>query len=173
MKLSCLVAVLAFIFITPAQARMYQWQDPDTGTTQLSGKPPSWYRSGRIGPRVFVFENGRIIDDTDVVLSDEHRELMRQRAYLQAEEDLIAAKQTAMEASREKTGSGKEENYGIEEGMPEVTDVDEQEPAELASAEGAETGGKQKKELSLEDMKQLIWEWERRQEEKAREIIGN
>jgi len=27
------------------QAQMYQWTDPESGTTQLSGKPPAWYRS--------------------------------------------------------------------------------------------------------------------------------
>lgn len=48
----------------PASARMYQWIDSATGTVQLSGSAPAWYRNARPGPRVFVFENGRLVDDT-------------------------------------------------------------------------------------------------------------
>jgi len=103
MKKICLIISLVVIAITPAHARMYQWQDPDTGTTQLSGKPPGWYRNGRIGPRIFVFDNGKIIDDTDIVLSDVHRDLMRQRAFIQAEEDLQRAIESAIEAGHAKT----------------------------------------------------------------------
>ncbi len=44
--------------------RMYQWLDPATGTMQLAGAPPAWYVNGAAGPRVRVFENGRVIEDT-------------------------------------------------------------------------------------------------------------
>lgn len=43
--------------------RMYQWTDPSTGRTHFSGRPPHWYRKGD-GPRVLVFEDGRLVDDT-------------------------------------------------------------------------------------------------------------
>lgn len=46
------------------RARMYQWVDPQTGTPYLSSDPPGWYRTPRKGPRVLVFQNGRIVDDT-------------------------------------------------------------------------------------------------------------
>jgi len=50
---------------TPAEAaRMYEWIDPDTGTVQLAGRPPPWYRTTLTGPRVRVIEHGRVIDDT-------------------------------------------------------------------------------------------------------------
>ena len=45
-------------------AKMYQWVDPNTGTVQLAGQPPPWYRSTRAGPRVRVYEHGNVIDDT-------------------------------------------------------------------------------------------------------------
>lgn len=46
------------------RTRMYQWVDPQSGTPYLSSNPPSWYRTPQTGPRVLVFENGRIVDDT-------------------------------------------------------------------------------------------------------------
>ena len=68
-------------------ARMYQWVEPDTGTTQLSGKPPVWYRSGHAGPRVLVFDNGRLIDDTAIKVQAEVRNRLRQEALAIAREE--------------------------------------------------------------------------------------
>ncbi len=98
--------ILLFILLlqvsTVALARMYQWVDPDTGTTQLSGKPPSWYRSEAGGPRVFVFENGRLVDDTGIVLSAMENERLRQQALLRAEQDRQAAMEKLLQAKRQK-----------------------------------------------------------------------
>jgi hypothetical protein len=66
-----LIILLCMLQIMPVAARMYQWNDPATGTTQLSGAPPAWYRSGETGPRVFVFERGRLIDDTGVAVDEQ------------------------------------------------------------------------------------------------------
>jgi hypothetical protein len=44
--------------------RMYQWVDPQTGTVQLGGQPPPWFRRAEPGPRVRVYEHGKVIDDT-------------------------------------------------------------------------------------------------------------
>jgi hypothetical protein len=57
------------LFVLPALAeqagaRMYQWRDAVTGSLQLAGKPPRWYRNGEPGPRVKVFERGQLVDDT-------------------------------------------------------------------------------------------------------------
>lgn len=59
-----LCATLLLLMAATAWARMYQWVDPRSGTVQLSGSPPAWYRAAKAGPRVFVFENGRLVDDT-------------------------------------------------------------------------------------------------------------
>lgn len=75
-----IVCLLSTLSAGPAQARMYQWVDTQTGTVQLSGAPPAWYRSTQSGPRVFVFENGRLVDDTARELPAEQSALLRATA---------------------------------------------------------------------------------------------
>ena len=90
----CLVGLVFFsqsVLMQSVQAQMYQWTDPESGTTQLSGKPPAWYRSVEGGPRVFVFNRGKIVDDTGIKISDEQRISLRTKAFINAEEDRIAA----------------------------------------------------------------------------------
>lgn len=69
------------LFNHSAIARMYQWVDPQTGATQLSGKPPSWYRGSQEGPRIIVFEKGKVIDDTAIKLVDDERLRLRNDAF--------------------------------------------------------------------------------------------
>ncbi len=76
-----LACALLLVCSAAASARMYQWADPQTGTVQLSGSPPSWYRGTQPGPRVFVFENGRLIDDTARVVPAEQAVLLRATAF--------------------------------------------------------------------------------------------
>lgn len=75
-----LLAVLA-LWAGSAAARMYQWVDTQTGTVQLSGSPPSWYRGKQPGPRVFVFDNGQLVDDTARSLPSEEAALLRATAF--------------------------------------------------------------------------------------------
>ncbi len=75
---------IALMSIGPASARMYQWRNAATGTTQLSGTPPAWYRSDERGPRVYVFENNKLVDDTGITVSAEQRETLRSEAFGQA-----------------------------------------------------------------------------------------
>ena len=77
---------LWWLALTPAAARMYQWQNPATGTTQLSGTPPVWYRSAEPGPRVYVFDNNQLVDDTGIAVSDAQRESLRAAAFGAAEQ---------------------------------------------------------------------------------------
>ena len=44
-------------------------------------------RSAAGGASVFVFDNGRLIDDSSVSVSDEVRQSMRQQAFILSEED--------------------------------------------------------------------------------------
>jgi len=67
--------------IHDAQARMYQWANPGSGTVQLSGSPPPWYRSTVAGPRVLVFDNGQLVDDTAVSVADDRRLALRANAF--------------------------------------------------------------------------------------------
>lgn len=72
--------VLCLLAALPAAARMYQWTNPATGTVQLSGSPPPWYRGGH-GPRVLVFDHGTLIDDTAIGVSYAQREELRGTAF--------------------------------------------------------------------------------------------
>ncbi|HIF50150.1 MAG TPA: hypothetical protein EYQ42_01205, partial [Thiotrichaceae bacterium] len=94
-----LTLLISMIMVTSiAEARMYQWTEPGVETTQLSGKPPAWYRSTAGGPRIFVFDNGRLIDDTAVEVSGEVRQRMRQQAFVLAEEDRQKAQEKMTKA---------------------------------------------------------------------------
>jgi len=110
-----ILLVLLVCLSQPAIARMYQWIDPETGTTQLSGKPPVWYRSEKNGPRVFVFENGRLVDDTGIEVSDIEREKLRQQALIRAERDRRKAREKLLDAERLKALMDKEGQAAREE----------------------------------------------------------
>jgi len=76
-----LCATLLLLVTTSASARMYQWVDPRSGTAQLSGSPPAWYRGTQAGPRVFVFENGRLVDDTARAVEPAQAAALRDEAF--------------------------------------------------------------------------------------------
>jgi hypothetical protein len=81
-RFSCALLALSTLLPAPAFARMYQWVDPGTGTVQLSGTPPPWYRGGpEAGPRVFVFEQGRLVDDTSRSVAEEQAQALRATAF--------------------------------------------------------------------------------------------
>ena len=80
-----LLFAAAFALGASAQARMYQWVDGQSGNVRLSGEPPYWYRSLEGGPRVLVFENGRLVDDTATRLSPEQRKAYREAAFMEAD----------------------------------------------------------------------------------------
>ena len=75
-----LLLIVLVSVTTIADARLYHWVDPASGTTQLSGRAPAWYRSGS-GPRIFVFENGQLIDDTAVPVGPQQRLALRGEAF--------------------------------------------------------------------------------------------
>jgi len=85
-RLAALVGVLALIGASVAQARMYQWVNPWSRSPQLSGTPPSWYRSAEGGPRVQVFENGNLVDDTAIPLPRAQAQELRDAAFHEFEQ---------------------------------------------------------------------------------------
>ena len=95
--LCCLAAAL------PAGARMYEWVNPASGRVQLSGSPPGWYRAPAPGPRVRVFENGALVDDTAIALSAEENAALREYAVSRARQnrELAALRELEEVASRE------------------------------------------------------------------------
>lgn len=158
---SALPTLLALLFVlasTPVAARMYQWDDPDTGTPQLSGKPPWWYRGDEPGPRVFVIENGKVVDDTSVAVPDAQRQLLRQEAFQRAEDDEARFRAKLEEAQRMRSGQSAE---------PDVAAVPEQAPAtETAEAEPVDASA-----AEADSMRALVEEWERIREETAKKVI--
>ena len=162
--------IILVVFSSTASARMYQWVDPESGSTQLSGKPPMWYRSAEKGPRVFVFENSRVIDDTNIEVSDSEREKLRQEAFLQAEKDREKAKQKLMEARRldAELALKNAPPKGSEEPLPEIIeDPIEEDMAEMEKP--PEPSGDE--DATMEAMKKLIADWEKVQTDRARNVL--
>lgn len=86
--LCCAAAVLPWS--ARGETRLYQWNDARTGTTQLSGRAPAWYRKAGVDPitqpRVLVFENGTLIDDSHRRLPDDAQAVLREQAFTSAAE---------------------------------------------------------------------------------------
>lgn len=163
-----ILLIVLLSYSASISARMYQWIDPESGTTQLSGKPPMWYRSAQSGPRVFVFEKSKVIDDTGIEVSDLESERLRQRAFLQADEDRNVAREKLLESKRldaalmqKQAALEKDE----EQREPMVVDfVDEQAPEALPAAPEEEP-------TTIEQMRKLIADWEKATTEKARGLL--
>lgn len=154
--------VLALGLGAPVSARMYQWVDPASGTTQLSGKPPTWYRSASGGPRVFVFENGRVVDDTAIDLGDTEREHLRQQAFLKVEQDRTAAREKLLEAKRLKaTFDRQEQEAELSAGTEAPEPAPAIEPEPTADDEAP----------SAEQLRALIADWEKLRADNARDLI--
>ncbi len=165
------VLITGIFFCGNVFARMYQWVEPGSNSTQLSGKPPAWYRSANGGPRVFVFENGRLIDDTGVRVSDDVRQLMRQQAFIMAEDNKQQAQEKLTKANELKSKYVQEEP---EEATREIEDINAlpEETEILDKTEEDKTDKKIKEEeKKLEELRELITEWEKAQTEKAKETL--
>lgn len=162
--------VLLLVFSQGISARMYQWVEADTGSTQLSGKPPMWYRSASSGPRVFVFDNGRLIDDTAIEVDDEVRQQLRRRAFVLVEEDQQQAKDKLAKSLelKQKFVKDKPKKTALE-GALERAPSDEALIVDEDSIEG------QEEDVSTENtddaMRQLIADWEKVQTENAKKAL--
>ena len=163
------LTLLLILFVSVAEARMYQWTEPDTGTTQLSGKPPAWYRGVNKGPRVFVFDGGRLIDDTDVDVSEETRQRMRQQAFILAEEDREKAKQKIEKSNELKQKFTKKEEDKKETDVS-MADEDIVLPDLNIDGFSSEDDSVPKVEApdnTVEELKKLISDWEASRAEKC------
>lgn len=162
MRLShILIPVLSATLVSTVAAaadRLYQWIDPHTGTTQLSGRPPAWYRADAAGPRVFAFERGRLVDDSAVRLSERARRWVRAEA-LGTDPAALAA------------------------GVPESEAAGESEPPAKPSADtasnapsappGAETpAGADSEAQAVTHLKDIIAAWDLLQTEEAKRVLA-
>ena len=164
-----IIFLLLLVCSANISARMYQWVDPDSGSTQLSGSPPMWYRSAEGGPRVFVFDKSKVVDDTGIDVSDEKREQLRQQAFLRAEEDKAGAKEKLLKArtmnakllQKKKmidAAQGKEVPVAEEEMLPPP-------PQDLPPVIVEE-------DSTQKQMKEIIDAWEKIKTEKAKGVLG-
>lgn len=170
-----ILILLLFMMTFSVEARMYQWIEPGVGTTQLSGKPPVWYRSADGGPRVFVFDKGRLIDDTAVEVSDEIRQRMRQEAFVLVEED--------RQKAQEKIAKAQEIKQKLRKKKP-IDDTEESSHDEVSEKDSAielitdalfpkdkeeEPDGVTEK--SLDELRAMIADWEASQTENAKQAL--
>ena len=172
-----LLILLFSVTTSTVEARMYQWIEPGAETTQLSGKPPVWYRSAAGGPRVFVFDNGRLIDDTAVEVSDGARQRMRQQAFILVEEDRQKAKEKIAKAQELKQKYKKAEpdksRESSHDDIEEMDSVDELITEALFSEENQ--GDEQEKDSiadkSIDELRAMITDWEKSQTESAKQAL--
>ena len=171
MKIHFFILVALFFLSPNTQARMYQWVDPDTGTTQMSGKPPIWYRSSEGGPRIFVIENGQVIDDTSINISDEERKFLRQQAFIKVEEDKEEAEKKVMKAEQLKAALD-DETQGINEDDPVLDLLDEIE-AEADMPEEPVLSDDQQAldDKTAEELRAKITEWETTRTQEAKKLL--
>ena len=160
-----LLSLVLLVTCPAAQARMYQWNDPDTGTPQLSGKPPYWYRGDESGPRVYVIDNGHVIDDTAVQVSDAQRRQLREAAFMRAEQDETRFKAKLEEAERLKTqrDAGREEALAAEQAAAP--------PPKEAPPAKPEAAPQSDADTKANSMRALVEEWEKIREETAKKVI--
>lgn len=161
-----------------AHARMYQWTEPETSSTQLSGKPPVWYRSESGGPRVFVFENGHLIDDTAVEVSEDVREQMRQQAFVLVEEDrqkasdkITKSQELKQKFVKEKSDKDIESNQDEMEQAPIIIEPVLEEPSRDENLDD-DQNKKSDVEKTSEDLRKMIEVWEKTQTENAKKVLG-
>jgi biopolymer transport protein ExbD len=170
-----LLILIFLVTTTVAEARMYQWTEPGVETTQLSGKPPAWYRSVAGGPRVFVFDKGRLIDDTAVEVSDELRQRMRQQAFVLAEEDRQKANEKMVKAQELKQiykKSGEDESKPARLESSEEKDLGEKAISEaLFPEENKQEEQDDISEKSLDELRAMILDWEASQTESAKQAL--
>lgn len=159
--------------ISSAYARMYQWVDPATKITQFSGKPPVWYRSDDGGPRVIVFENNRVIDDTNIRVSEVEQQRLRHEAFLRAETNREIAREKLLQAKRLEAISKQQE--GSQEPSQAVTATSQglaEKSAEETPAVKVPAQGQITDEVVVDQMRKMIQEWEQKRAASARAMIA-
>lgn len=157
---------LCLILTAPAEAWMFQWTHPASGRVQLAGKPPAWYRGSEPGPRVFVFDNGELIDDTAVPVSEDERLALRARAFGGAstaeldapEPDRAAELKSAMAAAQD-------EGVDVDAVAADFAAEQAAREAEQRAAAASAT------ENRAEELKSLVEAFDERRLEQARALL--
>ncbi|MGR8918937.1 MAG: hypothetical protein ACU85V_04910 [Gammaproteobacteria bacterium] len=164
-KLIALTTSLALLLVaTPATARMYQWLDPQTGRVQLSGGPPAWYRGLATGPRVLVFDDGELVDDTAITVPEAQRERLRSEAFAGSGSEAPAPSTAEVGRSELKAAMVQARELGID-----VDAVAEELDEEAAAAAGADAAEDLAERVAA--LKSLIEAYDQQQLDQARAVI--
>lgn len=169
------VLATAFLILIAGQleARVYQWVNSNTGNTQLSGKPPAWYRTPDGGPRVVVFENNQLIDDTSVKVDERLRVKLRKEAFEHAAEQQKRG-MTSQEAiaKLEEQIKALIESPAMEEYLSSPEAAEDPLP-ELIADEPIlrEKVQRETPDERVERLKALISRWDERRTEEARSVL--
>lgn len=156
------LVVLLLVLALPTHARMYQWDNPDTGRTHLSGAPPAWYRTETEGPRVFVFEGGQLVDDTGVSVSDDKRRALRRKALVESADKTNQAQQRAGQSAPIQQGGKPAMPTGSPPAVakPDALEMPPPVTENLNADEDDEDSGLTAEEVA--QMRALVSEWESR-----------
>ncbi|MCC7412687.1 MAG: hypothetical protein IT495_13810 [Gammaproteobacteria bacterium] len=165
-----LIALCLLAAASPVCAgRMYQWIDARTGTTQMSGRPPAWYRTERPGPRVFVFENGQIIDDTARTVETDERAALRAQALRSADVHYAAA----AGAAAPDDGAAPAADAELQALLPGGEDFDLDALLQAAPQAATPAPAATETDAQLTRLKALIQAWDRQQTARARSVIDS
>ncbi|MEM7540712.1 MAG: hypothetical protein AAF384_03895 [Pseudomonadota bacterium] len=148
-------------------ARLYQWESPDSGKMQMSGSPPAWYRSQEIGPRVFVFERGQLVDDTSIAVSDAQRQELRTVAFERA---AVSSEELSVDIDQEaKLIKALEDaaNAGVD-----IDAVAEQVAETRSSAEPETLDPAQDLIQKASQLRSLITAWDQNKVDQAKSLLG-
>jgi hypothetical protein len=127
----------------------------------MSGKPPAWYRGAAGGPRVQVFENGKLVDDTAHAVSDAERMALRATAMQAAER---ATQQVQPAAADQAPVIDQQLDARLTEAIKSLL-APQSKPAEQPEAAAPAVDD------TTERLKAIIADWERRKTEGAKNLI--
>jgi hypothetical protein len=147
-----------------AEARMYQWTNPQSGHTQLSGKPPAWYRGTTPGPRVQVFDNGKLVDDTATSVSDAERMALRGQAL---QELANRPKPPSPVAAQPAEVLSSEPDAGLSAALKALLAPERSKP----STDGAAKAPPAREADAAERLKAIIADWEKSKTERAKSLL--
>ena len=152
------------LILPVADARMYQWEQPQSGRIQLSGHAPAWYRSAHAGPRVLVFDNGKLIDDTSVNVGEVQRQWLREQALGTAAIDETATSESPDQESSLQQALTEAAKAGVD--IEELASAAKQEAAqESASVDGG-------LEEKVNELKALLSRWDAARTTNARAVMN-
>ncbi len=157
-------AALGLLLVLAAgtvDARVYQWRNPTSGSVELSGTPPAWYRGAVGGPRVLVYQNGQLIDDTAFSVEPALGEELREAAFREFErrQEREALKRLERTARRERARREEAERKAADIASLEMVPEETQSPVEAAVEEVPEILDPQ----VIDRLKSMLRVWDQQQ----------